>query len=119
MQEKIHQTNLTESFGIIESCIQAATKEKNYKRFRSDVKTETDRKADCEVPTSSEFVTPAVKLSKQTFLKWAEQKNARFNHNPTSYSKDVEDLETRVIDALLQPDVLTLIKDKLCNKTEI
>lgn len=77
------------------------------------------KSVDDEVHTSSEFVTPAVKHSKETLLKWAEQKNARFNHIPTTYSKDAEDLETKVIDALLQPDVLTLIKDKLCNKAEI
>lgn len=115
LQEKLHQTNLSESFSIIESCIQAATNEKTLKRLRTEVKKE--REAESEIQTSPEFVTPAVKLSKEALLKWAEQKNARFNHVSIPYLKDTEDLETKVIDALLQLDVLTLIKEKLCNKT--
>lgn len=61
----------------------------------------------------SELITTLPKMSREDICEWIEKQNARFHNKPTFCPEDGQDLAAKIIDALLQPDVLALVKSKL------
>lgn len=61
----------------------------------------------------SELITTLPKMSREDICKWIDKQNAKFHGIPTVRTEDGPDLAAKVIDALLQPGVLALVKNKL------
>lgn len=94
--------------------MQTVSKERSAKKFRCDRDKTEDVEAKCEPASLSQYIKSLPKLSQKDVISWAEKQNSRFNNEPVfAISEQVQDATEKIIDAILHPEVLTLIKDKL------
>lgn len=64
--------------------------------------------------TSTQYIKILPKLSREDIYKWAEKQNSRFNNVPLILSENNPNLLAgKIIDALLQPEILEIVKNKL------